>query len=277
MNKPGQDKPPKLTWDDGKNRDDREASMRAARLRAESEPPFWNRTDSKTRLLPRSRLIERMRALLDRLDTAQNAVTGPPPTRVSFSKIVEECERTAGTPALEIYRDLLQSYLSGAFERTLVFYLTNSAPDQSGQTGLPGYRMRRNFLEARAHVFSPDREKEATALFEAYLAPCWVHRAAAVRWLGAKGYSVPPGWKQTVLPQAPPTSADQSQTADESDYYNLPAQEPPGSRESAKAYRALKGKYPTMQIPRRSIQELADYLPGNHSRDAVARALGLKK
>jgi hypothetical protein len=144
-----------------------------------------------------------MRALLDRLDIAQNAVTGSPPTRVSFLKIAEWCERTVGIPASQIYRDLLQSYLSGAFERTLVFYLTNSAPDQSGETGLPAYRMRRNFLEARARVFSPDNQKEATTLFEAYLAPCWVHRAAAVRWLEAKGYPIPPWWKRTEPPEEP--------------------------------------------------------------------------
>jgi hypothetical protein len=159
--------------------------------REQNSPPKLARGDSEIK-------ADRMSALLDRLNTAQNAVTGPPPTRVSFSKIAEWCERTARLPAPEIYRDLLQSYLSGAFERTAVFYLTHSAPDLSGETGLPGYRMRRNFLDARARVFSADDEKEASVLFEAYLAPCWVHRAAAVRWLESKGYPVPTWWKQAA-------------------------------------------------------------------------------
>jgi hypothetical protein len=170
--------------------------MLAARLEAESEPPSWDRREACN--FPRSPLNERMRALLDRLDTDQNAVTGQPPTRVSFSKIVEWREGAAGIPAPQTYRDLLQSYLSGAFEGTLVFYLTNSAPDLS-KTELAGYRMTRNFLAARTITFSPDDPKNAGALFEAYLAPCWIHRAVAVRWLEAKGYPVPPGWKQTVL------------------------------------------------------------------------------
>ena len=178
--------------------------MRAARLEAESEPPLWARHESKTCNFPRSPPIERMRALLDRLNTAQYAVTGPSPTRVSFSRIAEWCERTAGVPAPQIYRDLLQSYLSGAFEHTLVFYLTNSAPDLSDDSGLVGYRMRRTFLAARTRTLSPDDAKEAGVLFEAYLAPCWVHRAAAVRWLESKGYPLPSQW------MAPSGSADGS-------------------------------------------------------------------
>jgi hypothetical protein len=142
-----------------------------------------------------------MRALLDRLDTDQNAVTGQPPTRVSFSKIVEWREGAAGIPAPQTYRDLLQSYLSGAFERTLVFYLTNSAPDLS-KTELAGYRMRREFLMARISSLSLENTKEAGALFEAYLAPCWIHRAAALRWLEQNSYPRPPQL------MTPPTSAD---------------------------------------------------------------------
>jgi hypothetical protein len=139
----------------------------------------------------------RMEALLDRLNVAQHAVTGPPPTRVSFSKIAAWRAGTThvNAPQLnEAYRDLLQSYLSGAFEQTLVFYLTNSAPDLSG-TGLAGYRMRRDFLAARASNFSPDDAKEAAALFDAYLAPCWVHRAAAVRWFEQNSYPLPQQWR----------------------------------------------------------------------------------
>jgi len=203
MIKPGQNKPPALTRGASKSGADREVSMRAARLEAESEPSIWDRRGSTVSNFPRSPLNERMRALLDRLDIAQNAVTGPPPTRVSFSKIAEWCERAAGIPASQIYRDLLQSYLSGAFERSLVFYLTNSAPDLSGERGLTGYRLRRHFLAARASTFSLDNAKEADALFEAYLAPCWIHRAAAVRWLKAKDYPVPSEWNQTELSEEP--------------------------------------------------------------------------
>jgi hypothetical protein len=196
MIKREQNKPPGR--DDSESKADRDASMRG-------QPPFWDRHGSTVSNFPRSPLNERMRALLDRLDTDQNAVTGQPPTRVSFSKIVEWCEGAAGIPAPQTYRDLLQSYLSGAFERTLVFYLTNSAPDLS-KTELAGYRMSRNFLAARASAFSLDNEKEAGALFEAYLAPCWIHRAAAARWLEAKGYPVPSEWKQTE-PSEEPTEA----------------------------------------------------------------------
>jgi hypothetical protein len=136
----------------------------------------------------------RMKALLDRLNVAQRAVTGPPPTRVSFSKIAEWRAGTThvNAPQLdEAYRELLQSYLSGAFEHTLVFYLTNLAPNLSGETGLTGYRMRRKFLAARARTYSPDDAKEAGALFEAYLAPCWIHRAAAARWFEQNSYPLP--------------------------------------------------------------------------------------
>src|SRR4029077_12954484 len=184
MTKREQTKPPARA--DSESKADRDASMRTARLEAESQPPFWDRHGSTVSNFPRSPLNERMRALLDRLDTDQNAVTGQPPTRVSFSKIVEWCEGTTGIPAPQIYRGLLQSYLSGAFERTLIFYLTNSAPDLSGRTGLTGYRMRRDFLAARANAFSPDNEQDARALFEAYLASCWIHRVPAVRWIQAK-------------------------------------------------------------------------------------------
>ena len=202
MIKPGQNKPQNLTRGDSERPADREASMRDARLKAESQSPLWDRREACN--FPRSPLNERMRALLDRLNTAQHAVSGPPPMRVSFSKIAEWCERTAGVPALQIYRDLLQSYLSGAFERTLVFYLTNLAPDLSDKTGLTGYRMRRSFLEARARVFSADDEKEASVLFEAYLAPCWIYCGPAVRWLENKGYPVPTSWKQAKRPEEPP-------------------------------------------------------------------------
>jgi hypothetical protein len=202
MNKPGQNKPPELARGVGQRRADREASTRAARPEAKKQPPFWDRHDSRACNFPRSPPIERMRALLDQLDTAQNAVTGPPPTRVSFSKIAELCEGAVGIPVPQTYRDLIQSYLSGTFERTLVFYLTNSAPDLS-ETELAGYRMSRNFLAARASAFSLDNEKEAGALVEAYLAPCWIHRAAAARWLEAKGYPVPSEWKQSGPSEEP--------------------------------------------------------------------------
>jgi hypothetical protein len=138
-----------------------------------------------------SNLHRRMAVLLDRLNTAQNAVTGPPPTRVSFLKLGEWCAGIANVQPTEVYRDLLQSYLSGAFEKTLVFYLTNLAPDLTN-TALVGYRMRRNFLAAR--VFSTDSDNDATAFFSAYLEPCWIHRMAAARWLESKGYPLPSQW-----------------------------------------------------------------------------------
>ena len=165
----------------------------------------------------------RMAALLDRLQIAQHAVTGPPPTRVSFSKLAEWCVRTAGIPEPEVYRDLLQSYLSGAFENTLVFYLTDSAPDLSEkdlpdpsepdliwhqmrrEDFLTGYRMRRDFLAARARNYPTDHDNEAAALFSTYLGPCWIHRKAAVRWLEGRGYSVPTWWKQAKQPEDLPT------------------------------------------------------------------------
>jgi hypothetical protein len=145
----------------------------------------------------------RIAALLDQLNIAQNAVTGPPPTRVSFLKLAEWCASSASAQPKELYRDLLQSYLSGAFERTLVFYLTNLAPDLT-ETDLIGYRMRRNFLAARATAFSTDNDNEAAALFSAYLGPCWIHRRAAVHWLENKGYPVPTSWKQAKHPEEPP-------------------------------------------------------------------------
>jgi hypothetical protein len=138
----------------------------------------------------------RMAALLDRLNVAQRAVTGPPPTRISFSKLAEWCAGAAGISADDVYRDLLQSYLSGAFEHTLVFYLTNLAPDLS-ETDLIGYRMSRDFLAARVRSYSIDHDNEAAALFSAYLKPCWVHRSAAVRWLEGGGHPVPSQWMAT--------------------------------------------------------------------------------
>jgi len=62
MNKPGHDKPPELKRDDGKNRVDRETSMRAARLRAESEPPFWPRQDSSSPRIKRRAWIRKFEA-----------------------------------------------------------------------------------------------------------------------------------------------------------------------------------------------------------------------
>jgi hypothetical protein len=235
MIKRGQNKSPKLTRVVGKSGADREASMLAARLEAESESPFWDRREACN--FPRS-LRERMRALLDRLDTAQNAVTGQPPTRVSFSKIVEWCEGTAGIPVTQTYRDLLQSYLSGAFERTLVFYLTNLAPDLS-KTELAGHRMRRNFLAARARAFPPDNAREANALFKAYLAPCWIHRAAAARWLEAKGYPVPSNWKQTE-PSEEPTEV---RTDKRENKLNKSGRKPKYSREEVRDFVFEKMNY----------------------------------
>jgi hypothetical protein len=203
MIKHGHNKPLGLTRGAGKSGANRNASMLAARREAESEPSFWDRHDSKACNFPRSPLNERMSALLDRLDKKQHAVTGPPPTRVSFVKIAEWCARAGQAPARQlnlVYRELLQSYLSGAFEQSFVFNLTHSAPDLS-ETELAGHRMRRNFLAARARSFSPDNTEEADALFKAYLAPCWIHRAATVRWLETRGYPVPTWWKPPLLPE----------------------------------------------------------------------------
>jgi hypothetical protein len=171
-----------------------------------------------------AKLRSQMAALLDRLNTAQNAVTGPPPTRVSFSKLADLCARTAGRTEDDVYRDLLQSYLSGAFENTLVFFLSNLAPDLS-EKDLPdvpddligdrmrrkdflvGYRMRRDFLEGRAFSYSTD----PASMFSAYLGPCWIHREAAARWLENKGYQVPTSWKQTERPEEPPAMSPKGQ------------------------------------------------------------------
>jgi hypothetical protein len=153
-------------------------------------------------------LHRRMAALLDRLNIAQNAVTGPPPTRVSFSKLAELCARTACLQLDDVYSDLLQSYLSGAFEKTIVFYLTNLASDLTDvghqtrrEDFLIGYRMRRDFLVARARNYPTDHHNEATVLFNAYLGPCWIHRKAAVRWLESRDYPVPILWKQEKQPE----------------------------------------------------------------------------
>jgi hypothetical protein len=83
----------------------------------------------------------------------------------------------------------------------------------------------------------------------------WMKRAVADQWLG---------------------SGDRAQSQDRSHYYELPTDEPPGGREAARAYHALKQKYGT-KVPKRSTQWLATNLPGNHSRDSIARALGKKK
>jgi hypothetical protein len=67
---------------------------------------------------------------------------------------------------------------------------------------------------------------------------------------------------------------------DASKYFLLPKDEPT-QRETLRAYRALRRKFPTGRIPNISMQELADSLkekgqPGV-SRDAVRRALRLRK
>jgi hypothetical protein len=165
---------------------------------------------SNLRCRPRRALGPRIAALLDRLNIAQHAVTGPPPTRVSFSKLAEWCAGTASLQLDDVYSDLLQSYLSGAFEKTIVFYLTNLASDLTDnlvgyqtrrEDFLIGYRMRRDFLVARARNYPTDHHNEVAVLFNAYLGPCWIHRKAAVRWLESRGYPVPISWKQEKQPE----------------------------------------------------------------------------
>jgi hypothetical protein len=91
--------------------------------------------------------------------------------------------------------------------------------------------------------------------------------------LGAQWWSDISFLKADILSEFPANPARRGAL---DDCYDLPADEPPGGREAARAYHALKQKYGT-KVPKRSTQWLATNLPGNHSRDSIARALGKKK
>jgi hypothetical protein len=155
----------------------------------------------------------RMEALLGRLSAAENDVdeAGPLPSWVSFKWIANWCasdgslivsdERLAAA-----YRRLLDSFSAGSFQTSRVLYLGDPASARrveppalsNARGGITGYRMTAQFLEARAKVFSPDDPVEAWVLFNGYLAPCWIRRPAAARWLESKGYPVPTWWKQAA-------------------------------------------------------------------------------
>jgi hypothetical protein len=90
------------------------------------------------------------------------------------------------------------------------------------------------------------------------------------------GFLTDHGWMRSVVADQWLGAGDKDEIQGRSDYYELPADEPSGGREAAKAYHALKQKHGT-KVPKRSMQWLANNLPGNHSRDSVARALGKKK
>jgi hypothetical protein len=70
-------------------------------------------------------------------------------------------------------------------------------------------------------------------------------------------------------------SSDKEQVQNSSDYYELP-QEPPAGPQSVTTYWKLKKKYGS-KIPKSSIQQIANNLPGKPSRESVQRALNLKK
>jgi hypothetical protein len=77
---------------------------------------------------------------------------------------------------------------------------------------------------------------------------------------------------------------DKKSDDETSKFFTLP-RDVPRQREPLRAYRALRLKFPTGRVPNISMQELAENLtkflkktdPGTVSRDAVRRALGLRK
>jgi hypothetical protein len=67
-------------------------------------------------------------------------------------------------------------------------------PALSNAGGIAGYRMTAQFLEARTKIYSPNDPDQSWILFNGYLAPCWIRRRAAARWLENNRYSLPPLW-----------------------------------------------------------------------------------
>jgi hypothetical protein len=123
--------------------------------------------------------------------------------------------------------------------------------DKSDERGLSPLGLE-NTIRIAFGDLAPD--VKAQEIGEFLTAHCWLKRTVAAKW-----------FPQFLLPS-------QKQ---EADYYELPAKEPAGDSAVAKAYRALKVRY-GMQVPKLSLQQIADNLPGNHSRDAIARFLARK-
>lgn len=147
----------------------------------------------------------RIAAFVDRLSAAESSTADPPPAWVSFKWLANWCARD-GSPIVNnqwlmaAYRQLLNSFLAGSFQTTRVSYLSKDASAylsgpvvaQLGLTlGSERYKMTAQFLKARAKAFSRDNPTEMTALFDAYLAPCWIRRSVAVRWLENNRYPLP--------------------------------------------------------------------------------------
>jgi hypothetical protein len=148
----------------------------------------------------------RIRALLARLSEAENDVDGPLPWWVSFRWIASWCS-SDGSPIVDdrglraAYRQLLDSFLAGSFRTIRVLYLGDPAsarwsepPALSNAGGIAGYRMTAQFLEARTKIYSPNDPDQSWILFNGYLAPCWIRRLAAARWLENNRYPLPSQW-----------------------------------------------------------------------------------
>jgi hypothetical protein len=161
----------------------------------------------------------RMRALLARLSEAENDVDGPLPWWVSFKWIATWCS-SDGSPIVDdrglraAYRQLLDSFLAGSFRTSRVLYLGDPAfarwsepPALSNAGGIAGYRMTAQFLEARTRIYSPNDPDQSWILFNGYLAPCWIRRLAAARWLENNRYPLPPQWAAAATGTAAPPSA----------------------------------------------------------------------
>jgi hypothetical protein len=160
-----------------------------------------------------------MRALLARLSEAENDVEGPPPWWVSFKWIATWCSND-GRPVVDdrrlkaAYRQLLDAFLAGSFRTSRVLYLGDPAsarrsepPALSNAGGIAGYRMTAQFLEARTKIYSPNDPAQSWILFNSYLAPCWIRRLAAARWLENNRYPLPAQWATAARGAAAPPAA----------------------------------------------------------------------
>jgi hypothetical protein len=156
----------------------------------------------------------RTATLLARLTAAEKGTSGPLPFWISFKWISEWCASDDGVLVPErqaaAYRQLLNSFLAGAFRATRVLYLSLDSSAYRGEpivvqleaqfTSFPRFAMSEESLRAITKVFSPEDPKGAGVLFDAYLAPCWIKRGVAVRWLENNRYPLPPEWRTGLAP-----------------------------------------------------------------------------
>jgi hypothetical protein len=245
MIKHRQNKPQELTRGDGKGRADREASMLAARREAESKPSVFLE-ERDTRREKRKAAVADAKAGRDWLP---------------ISKIIRNVVKKEGAEFDDDRRSKIEKTIcndivlhfsdeGSGIEQSEIFMLLSKDYDKTELTPL---QLAQALKTGFDRIYGYEEKREAIAKF--MKDHCWMKRAVADQWLG---------------------SGDKAQSQDRSDYYELPAEEPSGGREAAKAHHALKQKHGT-NVPKRSMQWLATNLPGNHSRDSVARALGKKK